>query len=95
MYALRLLFALTLALMLFAQGDTDRDDPNPEWDGQKLACNNYKANAHKCHCALATDCDAHRQKNPDLNGDGDAEMGTRCKTFCRRDHCSCLSPCTS
>lgn len=90
-----LFFILALALLLFAQGDTERDDPNPEWPGQKMACNNFRDNAHPCHCAMATSCEAHRQKNPDLNGDGDAEMGTRCKTYCRKDHCSCISPCAT
>lgn len=91
-----LLIAFALCLTLFAQTPrSEQDDPNPEWEGQKLECNNYKANAHPCHCALATSCDAHKHKYPDLNGDGDAEMGSRCKTFCRQDHCGCLSPCTS
>lgn len=92
---MRLLLMFVLGLLLFAQGNTDRDDPDPEWPGQKMACNNYRANDHPCHCALATSCEAHRQKDPDLNGDGDAEMGSRCKTFCRRAHCSCASPCTT
>ena len=92
---MRLFSILAITLMLFAQGNTDRDDPEPEWEGQKLACNNYHDNAQKCKCALATSCEAHRQKDPDLNGDGDGVMGTRCRTFCKRDHCHCLSPCTS
>lgn len=95
MKASRLILALAVGLLLLAQGDTERDDPDQEFPGQKMACNNFHDNAHKCNCALATDCEAHRQKNPNLNGDGNATMGSRCKTYCKRDHCHCLSPCTS
>lgn len=86
--------AVIVALFFF-QSPTEQNDPEQEFPGQKMACNNYRANAHPCHCSLATSCDAHREKTPDLSGDGDAEMGTRCKTYCKRDHCHCLSPCTS
>lgn len=92
---IRTLLVLAFGLLLFAQSPRDTPDPDPEWEGQMMACDNYHGNAHKCRCALATSCDAHKQKNPDLNGDGDGNMGTRCRTFCKRDHCHCLSPCTS
>lgn len=91
----RILMALAMLIipvaLAFQAGDPP-DDPNPEWPGQKAWCNNYKTTPHKCACALATSCDAHRQKNPDLLGDG---MGSRCQTYCRKDHCHCLSPCES
>lgn len=92
---MRWLLLPVLAALLFAQQGDAPNDPDQEFPGQKMWCNNYHDNAHKCHCALATNCDAHRQKSPDLNGDGDAEMGSRCKTYCKKDHCHCLSPCES
>jgi hypothetical protein len=39
----RLALLLITGLLLFAQGDSDPDDPNPEWEGQKLSCNNCMA----------------------------------------------------
>lgn len=86
---------LAAACLCVPQAGDAPDDPQPEYPGQKLWCSNTRSNAHPCHCALATSCDAHRQPNPDLYGDGDQEMGSKCKTFCKKDHCHCLSPCTS
>lgn len=91
---IRTVLILLVGLLLFAQTPrTEQDDPDQEFPGQKMACNNYHDNAHKCQCAMATSCDAHKEKHPDLGGDGDAEMGTRCRTYCKPSHCSCLSPC--
>ncbi len=92
----RIVMALAMLIipvaLAFQAGQDPPDDPNGEFPGQKMWCSNARNIPHKCQCALATDCESHRQKNPDLLGDG---MGTKCQTYCVRSRCMCLSPCTS
>jgi hypothetical protein len=79
--------ALIFALALFAQ--ERQDDPPPE--GTYKSCDNYARQdgpQHRCACgkAMHTDCEKHE---PDVS------MDRRCKTYCSKQNCRCLSACTT
>lgn len=63
-----------------------------ESDGT-TACNNYKANSHKCACGRAMHCgmNGHGSGDPDEHASGP----NSCFNRCRKDLCMCQSPCTS
>src|SRR6266852_4031964 len=58
-------------------------------EGTAESCNNYHDTkpVHKCNCAKAMMCGR--------GGSGSAEPDSKCKTYCRPDHCHCVGPCTS
>lgn len=63
-----------------------------ESDGT-TACNNYRANSHKCACGRAMHCgmNGHGSGDPDEHTSGP----NSCFNKCRKDLCMCQSPCTS
>jgi hypothetical protein len=70
---------LFLAVFLFFQA------PDPH-QGQPATCNNYARNTHPCNCHRATKCAHERQGEPE---------DAKCQTYCRKEACKCLDPCTS
>ena len=66
-----------------------RPDESPE-EGKPASCDNYHSTvpAHRCACgkAMHDKCD---RPAPDV------EMDRRCKTYCRKQNCKCMSACTT
>ena len=66
-----------------------RQEESPE-EGKPASCDNYHstAPAHRCACgkAMHDKCD---RPEPDV------EMDKRCKTYCRKQNCKCMSACTT
>lgn len=66
--------------------------PKPQ-EGNAAACDNNRAGKsktvdHTCECARAEDpC---RPNDPELK-----QPGSKCKTYCKPDHCDCQNSCTS
>jgi hypothetical protein len=58
------------------------DDPHA---GQPDHCSNAHANNHKCECQRATKCKHEQAKEED----------SKCQTYCRKEACKCLDPCTT
>ena len=77
--------ALALAVMAHAQ---DRDD-SPE-EGKPSSCDNFAKTepGHRCACGkvMHSECD---KQEPDVSTD------SKCKTYCRRQNCKCMSACTT
>jgi hypothetical protein len=66
-----------------------RPQDSPE-EGKPASCDNYHstAPAHRCACGKALH-DKCSQPDPDV------EMDRRCKTYCRKQNCKCMSACTT
>lgn len=83
---LRALIAVVLFLVQ-RQAFQQRDDPE---EGKPPSCDNFHATlaTHKCACgkAMHGDCSQH---------DPDVEMDKRCKTYCRKQNCKCISRCAT
>lgn len=57
-------------------------------EGQPESCNNYHntKTADRCKCYRAMKCSRERE------GLGE---DPKCQTYCRKENCKCLDPCTS
>ncbi len=91
----RLIIGSTILLASLSFGFQEPYDPN---GGQPLTCNNYHTNSHKCLCARAMMCpmDKDGNKHPGVaDPDFYKEGPNKCQTFCRKDACMCVGPCTS
>lgn len=92
-----LLFLLVMLCAFQQGGEIPPDDPNPEWPGQKAWCNNFKSThpEHRCNCARAAHRDCTQPPPNDTDLSGNDGMSAKCKTYCRKEHCSCQNNCTS
>jgi hypothetical protein len=59
-------------------------DDNPQHDGQPMFCLNHSTEKHAANCAC-------RSMNPDA--ESCSQESAKCKVYCRKEACRCLSPC--
>ncbi len=61
-------------------------DDNPQHDGQPAHCQNMDSAKHAANCSC-------KSMNPD--GESCDQESSKCKVYCRKEACRCISPCTS
>lgn len=78
---------LVLALLLSQDRPVPQDAPE---EGKPASCDNFHATpeAHRCACGKAMHSDCSKP-------DPDVSLDRKCKTYCRSQHCLCLSACTT
>lgn len=86
---------LVATLLLQAQGQAPpppnpNAGPRPAENPNAARCNNYfrTANAQKCTCNKAMNCDGDSDGTP--NG-----MASWCSNQCKKGKCDCISPCVT
>ncbi len=74
-------------------------DGNPQHDGQPEHCQNHDHNGwlHNCDCRAGEEkhCPKDGSMEPESD-DGDEPTGresSKCKVYCRKDKCGCITPC--
>lgn len=101
MKLLRILSALLVfALALAAQREQPPKptppfpgDGNPQHNGQPMHCQNHDHNGwlHNCDCR-AEEADHCNPGDPEPSAPTGRES-SKCKVYCRKDHCHCVTPC--
>jgi len=65
-------------------------------EGAAAACDNIRESHlngvdHTCECEHATHCDPTN----DDDRESHKSMGSKCRTYCKPDHCDCQNECSS
>ncbi len=84
---------LALALALLAATLQVAAIP-PQDEGPAAACDNNREGKskgidHTCECEHATHCDPNSEEDRGAH----KEMSSKCRTYCKPEHCSCSNEC--
>ena len=88
-----LLLATLSPAVLFPQEDGQQGPPyyGPDGKEQPATCNGEEHD-HPCQCMRNDQTNCSEPGKPAVNAD---EPGYKCKTYCRKDACSCSMECGS